>query len=66
MLKILIILISKLCYRLYSKNKVDDFGNPKLYLAVDDGSWKKNNTNPQQTQQSAPQQRDEFEDDIPF
>jgi hypothetical protein len=51
---------------LYSKTKVDDFGNPKLYLAVDDGSWKKNNNNSQQTQESAPQQRDEFEDKIPF
>ena len=51
---------------LYSRNKVDDSGNPKLYLAVDDGSWKKNNTNSQPTQKSAPQERDEFEDDIPF
>ena len=31
---------------LYSKTKVDDLGNPKLYLAVDDGLWKANKPNP--------------------
>ena len=47
---------------LYSKTKVDDLGNPKLYLAVDDGLWKENK--PIQT--ATPVKVEEFVDDIPF
>ena len=54
---------------MYSKNKVDDFGNPKLYLAVDDGSWRTQNTNVETTQNITPKPTivdEEFSDDIPF
>jgi len=54
---------------LYSRNKVDDFGNPKLYLAVDDGSWRTQNTNVETTQNTTPESTivdEEPNDDIPF
>ena len=47
---------------LYSKTKVDDLGNPKLYLAVDDGLWKADKP----IQNSTPVTVEEPNDDIPF
>ena len=53
---------------LYSKTKVDDLGNPKLYLAVDDGLWKTNKPNAKSNPPVAPTPVtvEEPNDDIPF
>lgn len=53
----------------YSSTKVDDLGNPKLYLEVDDEKWKSKNTNFDNAQNSTPVQsssNEEPNDDIPF